>query len=422
MKYLKQAILKYDEELLKKKNVVSVAIGRKIKGANVTDKLCIKVGVIKKEPTSSLRAEDIVPEELRVDGRKIETDVIEVGEISAYSRFSNVSYTYRVENQKRTDRYRPIPPGVSIGNAEITAGTSSFLVKAQGSQNYGSTHKGEIVSGKVESGMIYSLSNAHVYCSNPAKDISAQRRKIVQPGKIDDVNWENNIVGELCKMVLIQPEKPNWVDCALCKPDNEKDFIPQILEIGIPKGVKEPEMDIRVVKSGRSTELTSGIITDINASVRVNYGQFSATFKEQILLSRMSAGGDSGSAIVSEDGYAIGLLFAGSESITVANPIGNVLNALGVELIIEPSNKEYRVDFILEKENTEDGSKIYGYVRSKEGNPIRGADIDLSNASGSHSVTTNALGYFAFFDVPDGSYTISCHKEGYLSQNKEINI
>jgi len=51
------------------------------------------------------------------------------------------------------------------------------------------------------------------------------------------------------------------------------------------------------------------------------------------------AGGDSGSLMVEDVGNnprAVGLLFAGSSSIAVANPIGDVLDFFGVTLVGQP--------------------------------------------------------------------------------------
>jgi hypothetical protein len=47
----------------------------------------------------------------------------------------------------------------------------------------------------------------------------------------------------------------------------------------------------------------------------------------------MSQGGDSGSAVLDAERRVVGLLFAGSESTTVLNPIQFVLDALQVELV-----------------------------------------------------------------------------------------
>ncbi|GAI67563.1 unnamed protein product, partial [marine sediment metagenome] len=68
---------KYTNELLKKKNVVGVGIGRKIKGGEATGELCIRVYVEKKKVKSQLKTKDLVKKE--VGG--IKTDVIETGKI-----------------------------------------------------------------------------------------------------------------------------------------------------------------------------------------------------------------------------------------------------------------------------------------------------------------------------------------------------
>ena len=44
----------------------------------------------------------------------------------------------------------------------------------------------------------------------------------------------------------------------------------------------------------------------------------------------MSQGGDSGSAVLSNDNQLTGLLFAGNDTTTVINRIENVFSALGV--------------------------------------------------------------------------------------------
>ena len=70
---------KHTSELLRKTNVVGVAIGYKEKGGQKTEIPSLVVMVRKKVPLSNLKANDIVPPE--IDG--IVTDVREVGEIKA---------------------------------------------------------------------------------------------------------------------------------------------------------------------------------------------------------------------------------------------------------------------------------------------------------------------------------------------------
>lgn len=47
----------------------------------------------------------------------------------------------------------------------------------------------------------------------------------------------------------------------------------------------------------------------------------------------MSQGGDSGSAVLNMDKQVVGLLFAGSDTTTIMNPIQLVLEALQVQIV-----------------------------------------------------------------------------------------
>jgi hypothetical protein len=98
-------------------------------------------------------------------------------------------------------------------------------------------------------------------------------------------------------------------------------------------------MLIPVAKSGSRTGLTCSTIIAINANVQVQYSTtcgggttFTVTFvNDQIVINggTFSAAGDSGSLVVdSQTAQPVGLLYAGSSTNTVANPINDVLNAL----------------------------------------------------------------------------------------------
>ena len=90
------------------------------------------------------------------------------------------------------------------------------------------------------------------------------------------------------------------------------------------------------MKYGRTTNLTRGRIEAINATVAVDYGVGVALFVQQILISGdgFASGGDSGAVIVLDRHRRIrrpvGLLFAGSSTIAVANRIDLVLRRFGV--------------------------------------------------------------------------------------------
>jgi hypothetical protein len=121
-----------------------------------------------------------------------------------------------------------------------------------------------------------------------------------------------------------------------------------ILEIGtISASTVAASVGQAVKKSGRTTGLTRSSVSGLNATVSVAYenecaggAAFTKTFTGQILIgnkaSKFLAGGDSGSLMVEDvttNPRAVGLLFAGSSSIAVANPIGQVLSWVGGTMV-----------------------------------------------------------------------------------------
>lgn len=96
--------------------------------------------------------------------------------------------------------------------------------------------------------------------------------------------------------------------------------------------------NVGVAKSGRSTGLTCSTLQSVSTSVSVDYDQscggakaFTVTFTNQVVVAggTFSAGGDSGSLIVTSDNARpVALLFAGNDTNTVGNAIDDVLKAL----------------------------------------------------------------------------------------------
>jgi hypothetical protein len=93
-----------------------------------------------------------------------------------------------------------------------------------------------------------------------------------------------------------------------------------------------------VHKFGRTTAYRAGTIRMVSTDVTVSYETGSFVFEDQIVIvgangAAFSDAGDSGSLILErESQMAVGLLFAGSPSHTLANHIDDVLQALGVTL------------------------------------------------------------------------------------------
>src|SRR4029079_2937284 len=117
-----------------------------------------------------------------------------------------------------------------------------------------------------------------------------------------------------------------------------------IEDVGVPSStIASPSVGLGVAKSGRTTGFTTGTIASINTSVNVQYTRdcgggkkFVVSYTNQVVInsSTFSAGGDSGSLIVTNNAShnPVALLYAGSSTSTIGNPIGEVLTKLGAAL------------------------------------------------------------------------------------------
>lgn len=220
---------------------------------------------------------------------------------------------------------RPVPIGVSTGHPDITAGT---------------------IGCRVTNGTnVYALSNNHVYANqNDARIGDSALQPGPYDGGIDDPYYK---IGSLSAFQEINfSGGVNYIDAAIAI--SSKDLLSTSTPLddgyGTPNSVtKEASVGLDVKKYGRTTRLTHGEVKEINVTVEVCYEQLfgffcikSAYFYDQIAISStgtFSAGGDSGSLIVTEEGKnPLGLLFAGSSTRTFANRIDLVLNRFGVKV------------------------------------------------------------------------------------------
>src|SRR5215470_4131195 len=186
----------------------------------------------------------------------------------------------------------------------------------------------------------YVLSNNHVLGlsgkASAGDDIS-------QPGLIDNGCRVSTVVADFTAAPQLGSSN---VDAAIAQlRPGLMDATGFIEDIGtISSAPIAPFVGLGVAKSGRTTGFTTGTIGSINTSVSVQYqascGQgkkFVVSYTNQVVInsSTFSAGGDSGSLIVTNDANhnPVALLFAGSSTTTIGNPIGQVLtqvsNALG---------------------------------------------------------------------------------------------
>ena len=288
---------RHEDRLLRLDNVVGVATSLKVTGGQPTTTWSLTVLVEKKLPLNEVPEESRVPGEL--DG--VPTDVLEIG---------------RPEPLVFNARVRPALPGFSIGHHNITAGTFGCLVRDIRPQS---------------SGEYVIWSNNHVLA---AVNAGSPGDLILQPGPFDGGVFPADAVATLERFepITFGMTGYNVVDCAVAKPLYSRNVVAAIIGVAMPRGIDQAAVGQQVLKVGRTTQVTIGRVLAVDATVSVFYGAPGvAVFRHQILTTAMSAGGDSGSLLMSTPALdAVGLLFAGSPFITIYNHISEVEVALGV--------------------------------------------------------------------------------------------
>lgn len=200
-------------------------------------------------------------------------------------------------------------------------------------------------------GVQYILSNYHVLEADIVLGgngiIATTDSPVIQPALIDvGCNAGNSQQVATLKVTKALPTYNVDVGLAKVAPGAVR-ADGSILEIGtISRTTLTPALSQPVKKSGRTTGLTRSYISGLNATISVAYDNecaggtaFTKTFTGQVVISNPNsaflAGGDSGSLMVEDaatNPRAIGLLYAGSSTAAIANPIGEVLTFVGAQL------------------------------------------------------------------------------------------
>jgi hypothetical protein len=327
-------------DFMNRRNVVACGVGYKIAGNQEIPTPCVAVSVTHKEPASMLSADDLIPQMVE----DVPTDVVETGEIVALGI-------------NRRTVLRPVRPGLSIGHIQGTTGTIGCIVK-RGTQRYilSNNHVMALVNkarlgdpiiqpGRTDGGSLDDTI-AELAAFVPLRFVEVEAAQGIEPMSQSPeprgfAAWIGSLLALLGWIKRPSPvpatqEQENLVDAALALPVGDLELDPNIIDIGGPPlGITEPRLGMNVIKSGRTTGITEGRIMQVNATVNVKYGDNTARFTNQIMLSSFSERGDSGSLLMDYQRNAVGLLFSGSGVITVASPIEYILSALDVDLVTE---------------------------------------------------------------------------------------
>jgi hypothetical protein len=229
-----------------------------------------------------------------------------------YSGLAGVRYS-------RTGANRPVFGGISVGSAAIptSAGTLGLVVSGTDQKSY-------------------VLSNAHVFAMDDSAKFVSVGTAIWQPGGYDG-GTSTNRIGALYNYIPISFQttpSTNYADAAIgsLNVDGKKG---QVLDRDNTNfysisGTTTVISRDTVRKSGRTTGVTTARVIYPSASVQVYYTNTKwAILNDQIITRAFSSPGDSGSA-VDKGGHFVGLLYAGSNTVSVICKAQYILGPLGI--------------------------------------------------------------------------------------------
>ncbi len=323
---LRNLIQQEAAELLKDPNINSVGIGKKVKDGVRTEKMCVQFTVDQKIQLEFLSDANTVkiPGFFKLGDEEIPTDVIE-GKFA----INHATVESAVESI-RTRVFDPLMPGISIGHPSISAGTLGCFVLDNKSAN------------------ICVLSNWHVLQGQ----FGMLQDSLIQPGSADiSTPDDGGPIGSLLRSHL-----GTMGDCAIGLVDQSRRSIqPEILGLNVvPQQIGEPTLGDRVIKSGRTTAITHGIVSRIFVTSMINYGENVGVITLEDCLEIesdptfnqsgefVSRGGDSGSVWLGRDAQdnandtIMGLHFAGDvrngQKIALACNAQKVFEVLDISL------------------------------------------------------------------------------------------
>lgn len=296
--------------LYKKKNVVGMGVGVKVRNGKVTNEKCITVAVCQKEGLEKLSKEDYIPK--RLCG--VKTDVVDVGKIE---------YQWR-------KKQRPVKMSGSccwVGGTACSAGLPVWSAD----------------------GTPYILMNKHCIAPFGAKVGDA----VLQPSPADGGTIKDKI-GEVTKYFF--PEhytRTDNIDYALVKLDTEmamedvvgNDYNPELKPVKVLQ---------KITKGSRTTQdiRTSSPIISVDFEARVN-GKDGKVYHYANSVLTLNVDENEDAIVLGGCSSSIGLIdnrpvvqtFAGSPTVGVFNKVEESLKDIekrfGLKLYLTPQNPRY---------------------------------------------------------------------------------
>lgn len=330
-----------EEKILQMPNVRFVSVGMKqTEGKAISPSVCIRVYVDKKVKKEAMRQEDLIPE--TIEG--IPTDV------------NVLDYDFQFSDD--TAKYRPIVGGIQITNGILDLNDQLAPEMYSGTLGCLGKHNGKIVA----------LTNWHVVSRSGGKIGSKvyQARPPILPAAPDIFpakptsdedkigTIENLLINDKVDCAIIKITEPCKCLCCECC---GLDYSNQIHNLNMNgdnfiHGVEGAHANMKVVKVGKKTGKTEGVIIDTQfPSLTISRDGTNYTFLKQIKIEhkdgatkQFSHSGDSGSVIINiANSHIVGLLFSdGTKQVngqphyaTFANHITDVTSALGMSINVK---------------------------------------------------------------------------------------
>jgi endonuclease G len=234
---IKKLIDEHHKEFFQKYQFNGVGIAFKEKKGTPTKKLSLQFTVEKKLTEEELKKQGLLafPKYIVYQNKRISVDVVE--------RVYELSFAL-----SRKSKLNPIMPGISVAGFNASVGTIGIIVKDK------TTNQSMV------------LSNWHVLRGINGFD----NNKVVQPGKFDDNQINQNSIGKLVRS-RIDIEG----DCGVCEILN-RGIDTNIFDLGYsPQQIlsnSAVQINANLVKSGRTTNVTYGTINAINRIISFNFG------------------------------------------------------------------------------------------------------------------------------------------------------
>jgi endonuclease G len=298
-------------------NVTLIDFGQgQVGGECAPDKLAIRFHVRRKLTTLALEAAVAAGRTVDVP-RSIggfPTDVIQ-GTFHPHRSWWTTWSRPRAET--RSDRLDPMKGGISISDERHNAyGTLGGLVadRATGAR------------------MI--LSNWHVLVAEWNARVG---QRIYQPGRLDGGTSADTVAS------LARDAMGADLDAAVATLNGSRRLVAEQVDLGAVRGVGRAELGMEVVKSGRRTGVTFGVVRGVEGVANLTYGFVGRVIRKVVTIEprsaveEVSAGGDSGSWWLDRATMrAVGLHFAGSDSpeTGLALDMQEVLDQLRVDVVL----------------------------------------------------------------------------------------